>query len=120
MKQQMKTFFSTFLLLVAFGCAHRSPSYVAGGVYSTGPVGGLSLYGIHKVLAAGPKQLLVYQSTKTFSQPPTALSQFPTNEAVIPGVQYFKISFQDFERRHPVFIGKLPLTADEMEAASNK
>jgi hypothetical protein len=75
---------------------------------------------MHKVLAADSKQLLVYQSTATFSHPPTALSQFPTNEVVIPGVQYFKISVQDFERRHPVFVGKVALTAEETEAASNK
>src|SRR5437016_3341588 len=106
---QMKTHLAILLLLsFAFGCAPRTSPYVTGGVYSTGPMGGLPLYGMHKVLAAGPKQLLVYQPTATFSHAPTALSQFPTNEAVIPGIQYFRISVQDFERRHPVFIGKLP------------
>jgi hypothetical protein len=116
----MKTYLCSLIVLLAVGCAHRPSPYVVGGVYSTGPVAGVPLYGMHKVLASGPKQLFVYQPIETFIARPTTLSQFPTDEDVVPALQYFRISVQDFERRHPVFIGKMPLTAPEAEAASNK
>jgi hypothetical protein len=118
---KVKIMLSVLLLFgLSCGCAHQTSPYVVGGVYSTGPVGGVPLYGMHKVIAAGSKQLLVHQSVETFSHRPTAVSQFPTNEAVIPSLQYFRIPVQDFERRNPVFIGTLPLTGEETEAASNK
>ena len=112
-------FVSLLFTVLLCGCAHKSASYVVGDVYSTGPVGDLPLYGLHKVLAVDPRQLFVYQVIETFGARPTSLSQFPTNEDVVPG-QYFRISYKDFERRQPVLIGTLPLTKEENDAVSSK